>query len=76
MTELDWTTDKKHFTITVWDDVDTKHKGTEYDRKCLVNLANSILQYCPGATAHLFDKIAQRVVSDARRIHVDCLRDP
>lgn len=42
ITELDWSTDKKHFTITVLDDVDTKHKGKAYDRKWLVNLANSI----------------------------------
>lgn len=42
MTMLEWSTDKKSFTITVWDDVDMKHKGREYDRKWLLNLANSI----------------------------------
>ena len=42
VTELDWATDKKQFAITVWDDVDMKHKGKEYNRKWLVNLANSI----------------------------------
>lgn len=42
VTELDWSTDTKQFTLTVWDDVDTKHKGKAYDRKWLVNLANSI----------------------------------
>lgn len=43
MTMLEYPTDKKSFTITVWDDVDMKHKGKEYDRKWLLNLANSIV---------------------------------
>lgn len=42
MTMLEWSTDKKNLMITVWDDVDKKHKGREYDRKWLLNLANSI----------------------------------
>ncbi len=40
ITDLDWFTDTKHFTISVFDDVDIKN--TAYNRKWLVNLANSI----------------------------------
>lgn len=42
MTMLEWSTDKKHFTITVSDDVGVKNKGKKYDRKWLLSLANSI----------------------------------
>jgi hypothetical protein len=42
-TELAWATSKKYFTLTVWDDVDGKHAGKDYNRKWLLNLANSLM---------------------------------
>ena len=44
---LEWSTDKKHFTITVWDDVDMTNKGKKYDRKWLLNLASSVTTKVP-----------------------------
>jgi hypothetical protein len=43
LTELAWSTNEKYFTITVWDDIDNKRLGKEFNRKWLLNLANSLM---------------------------------
>ena len=42
MTDLHWSTVKKDFNISVWEDVDKKQKGKEYGRKWLLNLAETL----------------------------------
>lgn len=42
MTDLHWSTDKKDFNISVWEDVDKKQRGKEYGRKWLLNLAETL----------------------------------
>ena len=44
MTDLHWSTNKKDFTVSVWEDADKKHKGKKYDREWLLNLAENLTE--------------------------------